>query len=340
MGPGWCEGGKTLMTHANESQRHQVTAGETDAGERIDRVIAAHVPTLSRSRVKSLIEQGLLTRIGGEAVSEPSYRVKPGQTFAIIIPEIAPADPEPQSIPLVVIHEDPDLIVVDKPAGMVVHPAPGNADRTLVNALIAHCGNTLKGVGGVRRPGIVHRLDKDTSGLIVAAKTDRSHAGLVRQFTERSIERRYHALVWGVPVPGEGEISANIGRNPLNRKKMAVMRRGGRPATTRYRVVRAFADSSASLVECRLLTGRTHQIRVHLAASGHSILCDPLYGRTPDRRLRRLPRCARIAMKGLNRQALHASVLGFRHPDTGRWLQFESQLPPDIQRLIYSLEML
>jgi 23S rRNA pseudouridine1911/1915/1917 synthase len=241
-----------------------------------------------------------------------------------------------------ILYEDAELIVIDKPPGLVVHPAPGNPDRTLVNALLAHCGEALTGIGGERRPGIVHRLDKDTSGVMVAAKTQAAHAGLVASFVARDIERAYLAVVWGVPAPRSGEIAGNIGRSPRNRKKMAVLERGGRPARTRYRTIETLAETLAeaqvSLVECRLLSGRTHQIRVHMAAAGHPLLGDPLYGRAGASRARRLPEAAQAALAALGRQALHARTLGFRHPVTGEALRFESEIPLDIKRLIDTLE--
>ena len=319
------------------AETYDVAASQAEAGERIDRMLAARLPTLSRSRLKSLIEAGQV-KCGGETIDEPSYRVKPGQIFAIIVPEAAPALPEGQDIPLDIVYEDPHLIVIDKPAGMVVHPAPGNPDRTLVNALIAHCGAALTGIGGERRPGIVHRLDKGTSGLMVAAKTQGAHAGLTALFAARDIERAYRAVVWGVPEPRTGEIAGNIGRSPRNRKKMAVLRRGGKAARTRYRVLRELGGGLASLIECRLLTGRTHQIRVHLSEKGHPLLGDPLYGRAGDGRLNRLPEAAQEALKTLGRQALHAKTLGFRHPVTGANLRFDRDLSADINSLIHSLE--
>jgi 23S rRNA pseudouridine1911/1915/1917 synthase len=323
-----------------DERHHRVTAEAEAAGERLDRFLAAAVPDLSRSRLKGLIEAGQVTLAGapggGAALRDPAAKVKAGQTFAIVVPESRPAEPEGQPIRLDIVYEDADLIVLNKPAGMVVHPAPGNPDRTLVNALIAHCGPALKGIGGVRRPGIVHRLDKDTSGLMVAAKTEAAHQGLVRAFAERRIERAYQALVWGRPRPSAGEITGNIGRSPRNRKKMAVLARGGRPAATRYRVLESLAKGAVSLLECRLLTGRTHQIRVHLSHRGHPLLGDPLYGRgrrRPDRRLA-------AAVTALGRQALHAKSLGFDHPVSGKALRFDSALPTDIRGLITSLEAL
>ena len=324
-----------------------MTAGPEAAGERLDRLLAAALPQLSRSRLKALIEEGQVSS-GGAAVTSPAAKVKAGQTFAIIIPEARPVALAAQAIPLEILFEDKDLIVLNKPAGLVVHPAAGNPDHTLVNALIAHCGPGLEerlkggltGIGGELRPGIVHRLDKDTSGLMVAAKSEAAHRGLVEQFSARTIERSYLALAWGLPRPAEGTITGNIGRSPRNRKKMAVLRRGGRPAETGYKVLRSFQNGLVSLVECRLKTGRTHQIRVHMAEIGHPLLGDPLYGRggTGSRRARSLPEAAQAALAALGRQALHARTLGFQHPLTGDALQFESELPPDIGALISSLE--
>ncbi|HEX9790923.1 MAG TPA: RluA family pseudouridine synthase [Kiloniellales bacterium] len=321
------------------AKTHRIAADDAAAGERLDRLLAARLPELSRSRLKALIIAGQVTA-AGQTIVEPSYRVKPGQTFAIIIPEVIPAHLEGQDIALDIVHEDADLLVLDKPAGLVVHPAPGNPDRTLVNALIAHCGPGLRGIGGVRRPGIVHRLDKDTSGLMVAAKTEAAHHELSRQFAAREIERAYLALVWGVPEPRSGEITGNIGRSPKNRKKMAVLRRGGKAAATRYRVLRTLAGGLVSLVECRLLSGRTHQIRVHLSEKGHPLLGDPLYGRAGGSRAARLPAAAQAALASLGRQALHAKTLGFRHPVSAETFRFESDLPLDIKTLISTLETL
>jgi len=322
---------------ADKSETYTFTTGPADAGQRVDRLLAQWLPEISRNRLKNLVEAGWLSS-GGETIEQPAYRVKPGQSFAIIVPEPAAAVPRPQAIPLDILYEDRDIVVLNKPAGLVVHPAPGNPDRTLVNALLAHCGAELTGIGGTRRPGIVHRLDKDTSGLLVAAKTDTAHQALTRSFAARAIERTYQAVVWGVPAPRAGEIVGNIGRSPRDRKKMAVLTRGGKPATTRYRVLRVLAGGRISLVECRLLSGRTHQIRVHMAAKGHPLLGDPLYGRTGTARRRALPEGAHMALAALGRQALHAVTLGFHHPTTGEALRFESALPSDINHLISSLE--
>src|SRR4029077_5636052 len=254
-----------------------VAAGAEDAGERLDRFLARRLSGLSRSRLKQLIETGRVSE-SGATLSDPSQKVKAGQVFQLDLPPVAPATPLGQAMDLAIVYEDEDLIVIDKPAGMVVHPAPGNPDKTLVNALIAHCGESLSGIGGERRPGIVHRLGKDTSGLLVAAKNDAAHHALAADFAARRIDRHYLAVVWGMPSPREGEISGPIGRHPVDRKRMAVVRRGGKPALTHYRVVAALG-LSASLVECRLATGRTHQIRVHLASIGHPLLGDPVYGK-------------------------------------------------------------
>jgi 23S rRNA pseudouridine1911/1915/1917 synthase len=313
-----------------------VEAGAADEGERLDRFLARRLPGLSRSRLKQLIEAGCVSA-GGATLSEPSRRVKPGQVFAIAVPEAVPATPQGEAIALDIVYEDDDLIVVDKPAGMVVHPAPGNSGGTLVNALIAHCGTSLSGIGSERRPGIVHRLDKDTSGLIVAAKNDATHQALSADFAARRIERRYLAVVWGRPTPNEGEIEGAIGRHPVDRKRMALVKRGGKPALTRYKVLEALGPG-ATLIECRLATGRTHQIRVHLAAIGHPLLGDPVYGRETAARRARLTPTGRVALATLRRQALHAASLGFLHPRTKAWREFASALPADLQRLIKAMK--
>jgi len=327
---------------------HQVTIDAKAAGKRLDQALAAALPALSRSRLKSLIEAGEVKVSGGSGeaqekaertISEPSMRVKSGQVLIVCVPAAVDAVPRGQAIPLDVVYEDDALIVVDKPAGLVVHPAAGNPDRTLVNALIAHCGESLSGIGGVKRPGIVHRLDKDTSGLIVAAKTDSAHAGLAEQFAEHTIERAYTALVWGVPRPAKGRIEGNIGRDPRNRKRMSVLVNKGKPAVTHTHVIQRFG-SAASLIECRLETGRTHQIRVHLAHIGHPVIGDPVYGRITPKRLASLPEEARESLKKLGRQALHAHLLGFEHPRSKKRVKFESKLPADINALLSRLERL
>jgi 23S rRNA pseudouridine1911/1915/1917 synthase len=318
------------------SRKHEVTAGPDDTGTRLDRLLAGHLPDLSRSRLKALVEAGHVSA-GGATISDPSYRVKPGQTFAIIVPEARPARPKGQAIALDVVYEDEDLIVVNKPAGMVVHPSPGNPDMTLVNALIAHCGDSLSGIGGELRPGIVHRIDKDTSGLIVAAKNDFTHQALSQAFAAHEIERAYQAIVWGTPSPPAGEISGAIGRHPTHRKKMAIVGRGGKAALTRYRVLRPLGPA-ASLVECRLATGRTHQIRVHMAAIGHPLVGDPTYGRMTAARSAVLGRRNQETLQGFRRQGLHACLLGFRHPRSLAPMRWEVDLPNDMKVLIRFLE--
>lgn len=320
---------------------YTITTTDRDAGARLDQCLAAAVEDLSRSRLKALILDGRVSRHDGDAsakvVSDPSYRVKPGQTFAIIVPETLPAEPVGQPIDLDVVFEDDHIIVIDKPAGLVVHPGPGNPDKTLVNALIAHCGGSLSGIGGVARPGIVHRLDKDTSGLMVAAKTDRAHAALSAQFARHDLDRAYTAVVWGVPRVRAGTIEGNIGRSPANRKKMAVVRRGGKPARTDYKVVRAFGDV-ASVIECRLATGRTHQIRVHLASIGHPVIGDPLYGRGRAVAKGALTTDGQAYIATFKRQALHAHLIGFDHPEDARRVTFQKEIPYDINKLISYLE--
>jgi len=286
------------------------------------------MPDLSRTRIKSLIEEGRIT-IGGEAV-KASDKVRAGLTFAIILPEPTDATPAPQPMALDVLYEDEHLIVIDKPPGLVVHPAPGNPEGTLVNALIAHCGPSLAGIGGERRPGIVHRLDKDTSGLMVAAKTEAALTGLAKQFAERSVLRAYKAIVWGVPSPSTGTLSGSIGRSPRNRKKMAVVKSGGKPARTHYRLEARIMDT-ASLLDCRLETGRTHQIRVHLAHAGHPLVGDPLYG------ARRAS--APAPLRAFPRQALDAYRLGFTHPRTGRELRFEREIFSDMKELLDAIKV-
>ncbi|MEX2454583.1 MAG: RluA family pseudouridine synthase [Rhodospirillaceae bacterium] len=316
------------------AETHEIAVPPDADGERIDRVMANALPGRSRSFLKRLIEEGCLSDMAGRTIIEPSCRVKPGERFRLVIPAATAPEPVGEDIPLAVVFEDEHLIVIDKPAGFVVHPAPGNQNGTLVNALIAHCGDSLKGIGGVRRPGIVHRLDKDTSGLMVAAKTATVHADLTTQFQERSIERAYAAFVWGLPNPVQGEIEGNIGRSSQNRKKMAVVGSGGKVALTRYRTEAVFAAGAASLLDCRLATGRTHQIRVHLAHLGHPVIGDPVYGSGATRARRSgLSAEALTAAQSLGRQALHARLLGFIHPATGAALRFESALPAELERL-------
>jgi 23S rRNA pseudouridine1911/1915/1917 synthase len=304
------------------------------AGVRLDKALANTFPTLSRARLQALLAEGAVS-FEGETVSSGSAKARAG-VYLVTLPPVAPATPQPEAIPLTVLYEDADLIVIDKPAGMAAHPAPGSETGTLVNALLAHCGDSLSGIGGVARPGIVHRLDKDTSGVMVAAKTDRAHAGLSALFATHDIERTYIALTRGAPSPEKGRIETLIGRSSGDRKKMAVLRSGGRNAITDYVVQRTFGEPAraggaplAARVACTLHTGRTHQIRVHLASKGAPILGDATYGSgSPAAPVR-----AAIAEAGLKRQALHAAVLGFVHPVTGEALRFETPPPPDMQRL-------
>lgn len=304
------------------------------SGLRLDKALAEAFPTLSRARIQALLAEDAIT-LDGQSVSSGSAKVSPG-LYTITLPPVAPADPQPEAIPLIVLYEDADLIVIDKPAGMAAHPAPGSETGTLVNALLAHCGDSLSGIGGVARPGIVHRLDKDTSGVMVAAKTDRAHAGLSALFATHDIERTYIALTRGAPSPAKGRIETQIGRSTSDRKKMAVLKSGGRNAITDYVVQATFGEPAraggaplAARVACTLHTGRTHQIRVHLASKGAPILGDPVYGSgSPAAPVR-----AAIAEASLGRQALHAAVLGFVHPVTGEELRFETPLPTDMLAL-------
>ena len=296
---------------------------------RLDRALADAIPTLSRERLKTLIRTGAV-EVAGRPLRDPAAKVRGDELFLLAVPDPEPAPNEPQDIPLRVIFEDDHLLVVDKPAGLVVHPAAGNRDGTLVNALLHHCDGSLSGIGGVARPGIVHRIDKDTSGLLVVAKTDVAHEGLARQFAAHSIDRRYLAIVNGVPKPSEGTVDAPLARSAANRKKIAIVEGGrGKRAVTHWRRIQALRD--AALVECRLETGRTHQVRVHMASIGHPLVGDPVYGRsgkTHGKILKELQ---------FHRQALHAAELSFTHPVTKRRLSFASAMPPDMQELFEAL---
>lgn len=297
-------------------------------GQRLDKALA-DASGLSRERIKTLIGEGRVT-LDGIPANQASMKPAAGLPFNIAVPEATPAEAQAQDIPLVIAYEDDHLIVVDKPAGLVVHPAAGNLDGTLVNALLHHCRGQLSGIGGVARPGIVHRIDKDTSGLLVVAKTDRAHEGLARQFADHSIERAYLAIVGGRPVPAAGTVRGNIGRSSANRKKMALVVDGhGKHAVTHYKTIENHARSS--LVECRLETGRTHQVRVHMASIGHALLGDPAYGRTPPQ-LRTL-----LSELRFSRQALHAAVLGFIHPANNKEVRLTSTLPADMEELLVEL---
>jgi 23S rRNA pseudouridine1911/1915/1917 synthase len=302
------------------------------AAARLDKACATAFPAISRSRLKALIEDGFVAVDGG-TLTDPSAKVKPGQTLHVAPPPPADADPEPEEIPLAVVYEDADLLVLDKPPGMVVHPAAGNYSGTLVNALLAHCGEGLSGIGGVRRPGIVHRIDKDTSGLMVVAKSDAAHVGLSEQFAAHTLDRAYYALVWGMVMPESGEYEGNIGRSSRDRKKMAVVSSGGKHALTRYKVVERFGRI-ATLIECRLATGRTHQIRVHCAENGHPLVGDPLYGRKAHPGVIGFPDNLKGFINRFDRQALHAWRIGFNHPISKDFLVFSSALPDDMTALL------
>ncbi|MDF0489333.1 RluA family pseudouridine synthase [Sphingomonas sp. H39-1-10] len=299
-------------------------------GLRLDRALADALPTISRERLKALISTGAVTDAQGVLRRDPASKAVPGGLYRVVVPAPTPAHNTPQDIPLNIVFEDDHLIVIDKQAGLVVHPAAGNLDGTLVNALLHHCAGRLSGIGGVARPGIVHRIDKDTSGLMVAAKTDRAHEGLAKQFAAHSIDRRYKAIVSGRPSPAQGSVDAPLARSPQNRKKVAIVA-GGKRAVTHFSTLARLRD--AALVECRLETGRTHQVRVHMASIGHPLLGDPVYGRTKP--------AHRPVLETLNfrRQALHAARLGFIHPLESNALAFDSEMPSDMQELFDSLNV-
>jgi 23S rRNA pseudouridine1911/1915/1917 synthase len=318
-------GGDKEAAQAGETRHAQLPADAV--GWRLDRALAVAIPTLSRERLKALVSAGEVT-VDGRQERDPARKMKGGEAVSVIIPPARPAEAVSQDIPLDIRFEDEHLLVVEKPAGLVVHPAAGNLDGTLVNALLHHCAGRLSGIGGVARPGIVHRIDKDTSGLLVVAKTDRAHAGLAAQFAKHTIGRRYLAVVSGLPTPPAGRIETNLARSEANRQKIAVVSPPkGKHAVTHYRVLEPLRN--AALVECRLETGRTHQVRVHMAHLGHPLIGDPVYGQGRQAEL-----CRRL---GFHRQALHAAALKFEHPITKEILTFESVAPPDIQELLSAL---
>ncbi len=319
-----------------------VTIPDAFDNMRLDRALAALLPEVSRTRLKNLIESGQVM-LDGAVVDTPSFKVRGAQVVALDVPAPEAAEPAAQDIPLDIVYEDDDLLVLNKPAGLVVHPAAGHSDGTLVNALLHHCEASLSGIGGVRRPGIVHRLDKDTSGLMLVAKNDLAHAGLAAQLADRTMSRTYQALVWGVPTPPKGRIDAALGRNPNNRFYMQV-RGDGRAAVTNYTVLARYGVTAA-LVECRLETGRTHQIRVHMAHIKHPVLGDPLYGipqSAVDGYLKRaeMGGADAQAIKGFDRQALHAVAIRFIHPRSEKQMQFSIELPNEINRLVKILSKL
>ena len=305
----------------------EIIHGVLEGGGRLDKALS-QASGLSRERVKALLAEGHVT-LDGQAVTQPAAKAEAGARFSIDLPPAAEPTAQPQDIPLAIVYEDEHLIVLDKPAGLVVHPAAGNPDGTLVNALLHHCRGQLSGIGGVARPGIVHRIDKDTSGLLVVAKSDAAHEGLARQFADHSIERAYLAVVSGHPAPLSGTIEGRIGRSDANRKKMAVLppdSKRGKHAATHYKTLKLL--DNCALIECRLETGRTHQARVHMASIGHPLLGDPLYGRS-NARLRPI-----LNKLGFKCQALHAAILGFAHPVSGIPMRFESEISPDLRELI------
>ena len=324
---------------------------DDEAGGRLDRVLAAHVAELSRTRLKALIEAGSVA-VDGRTIRDPGHRVNSGAAIVVEVPEATPAKPAAEAIPLNVVYEDDDTIVIDKPKGLVVHPAAGHWTGTLVNALVAHCGDSLSGIGGERRPGIVHRLDKDTTGLMVVAKNDRAHKALAAQFAGHGrdggpFERSYLAFVWGAPDRPRGTIDRPIDRHKVARDRMAI-REGGREAVTHWEVVERYGGQKggagrseggrpgepvASLLACRLETGRTHQIRVHLASVGHPLMGDDVYGPGFRTKSALLPPPGQAALEALGRQALHAHILAVEHPITGKILRFRSELPTDLGRL-------
>ncbi len=330
------------------SGRHAVSIAPDQAGQRLDRLLTTHFDgRLSRARIQALIRQGQVQGGDGRTITDPGAKTREGDTLTIDIPEPAPAEPAGEALPLTVVYEDAHLLVIDKPAGLVVHPAAGHAGGTLVNALIAHCGDSLSGIGGVKRPGIVHRLDKDTSGLLVVAKSDAAHRGLAEQFAAHGADgrmtRAYEAFVWGVPARQSGIIDANLARSTTNRTRIAVVREPqGRHAVTHYEVLESFEgpDGRALATRVRLMleTGRTHQIRVHLAHIGHPVMGDPVYGAGFKASARSLPPDAADALNALNRQALHAMELGFTHPVSGKTLCFTSSRPADIEALYRALK--
>jgi 23S rRNA pseudouridine1911/1915/1917 synthase len=347
--------GNSTCPNSSASSAGLHTVAEAEAGMRLDRFLASRIETLSRARLQELIRGGQVTA-GGQPATDLSAKVREGQSFEVAIPAVEPYAAQGEQIALQVVYEDASLIVIDKPAGLVVHPGAGNLNGTLVNALIAHCGTSLSGIGGVARPGIVHRLDKDTSGLMVVAKTDAAHHGLARQFADHGrtgdLRRQYIALVWGEPQPRAGRIETRIARHPTSRIKMAVVKAGGRIAVTNYETLHTYRVPSASekgrgsgamalsTVRCSLETGRTHQVRVHMAHIGTPIAGDSVYGAGFASKAQALPPKAAEALKRLGRQALHAAVLRFRHPVTGKILAFESNLPGEIADLCETFETL
>lgn len=307
-------------------------------GLRIDKFLALSFPEMSRSQIQRLIKSGNVS-CDDDIIADNSFKVRVDDSYQVFVPEAVDADPEPENIPLEIVYEDEDIIIVNKPAGMTVHPAPGSPNGTLVNALLYHCRDRLSGVGGVKRPGIVHRIDKDTSGLLVVAKNDMAHRHLSEQFFEHSIERTYFALVYGLPNPPAGRIEANIGRSPYDRKKMAIVQTGGKVAVTNYKTIENFKNCAA-LVQCNLETGRTHQIRVHMSSLGCNLIGDQLYVKSKKTLAKGIDQDIKKYVNDFPRQALHATTLGFKHPRSNEFVSFSSEFPDDFKQLLGCLKNL
>lgn len=307
-------------------------------GLRIDKFLTLSFPEMSRAQVQRLIKSGNVS-CDDDIIADNSFKVRLDDNYQVFIPDAVDAEPEPENIPLEIVYEDEDLIVVNKPAGMTVHPAPGSPNGTLVNALLYHCRDRLSGVGGVKRPGIVHRIDKDTSGLLVVAKNDMAHRNLSEQFFDHSIERTYFALVYGLPNPLSGRIEGNIGRSPYDRKKMAIIQSGGKRAITHYKTIENFKNCAA-LVQCNLETGRTHQIRVHMASLGCNLIGDQLYVKSKKTLIKGIDFDIKDYVNNFPRQALHATTLGFKHPRNHEFVHFSSKFPEDFQNLLTCLKSL
>lgn len=312
-------------------QMFEITVPANVSKTRLDKFLCEELEEFSRSRIQSLIEGGHVL-LGERKLMDSAYKVKPGESYTLVIPPPEPTGMRPADIPIDVVYEDKDLLVVNKQAGLTTHPGAGNHQDTLANALLSHCGDSLSGIGGVSRPGIVHRLDKDTSGLMVVAKNDAAHISLSEQISSRALKRSYHAIVWGVLSPKKGVVDANIARSHRNRKKMAVFKSGGKTARTHYTVLETYGDL-ACLVECRLETGRTHQIRVHMTHLKHPLLGDQTYGNPNRKGTMKLPKAVQIAINGFKRQALHSHSIAFTHPKTGKLLEFQKEMPKDMLAL-------
>lgn len=334
----FCVTDKPMTNEIPENEPRIIAFDEADDNARLDKALVRHCPELSRTRLQSLIAEGAIKRIAdGSVLTNAKHKVKAGDEISLIMPALKPALPQGEDIPLDIPYEDDDLIVINKPAGLVVHPGNGNETGTLVNALIAHCGDSLSGVGGEARPGIVHRIDKDTSGLLVVAKHDRAHQGLAAQFAAHDLTRAYLAFVWGAPSMPKGTVDARIARSQHNRTKMTIVKgETGRHAVTHYAIQKRYGpphEPVASLVECRLETGRTHQIRVHMTHIGHPLIADAVYGRGLLKKRKGLTEDAADYIADLGRQALHAAELGFVHPISGETLHFSAPLPTELAQL-------